>query len=102
MSFALSASLLFLALSLNLVNSALAQSQSPASDTKPSTSIPGSSQSPDEETIRTLTEKYGQAVAASDLETMRQLWDPQSPNLASQFRTYQGVFSSRRYEFVSL
>jgi DNA-binding transcriptional regulator YbjK len=36
------------------------------------------SQSSDQETVRTLTEKYGQAIAAGDLEALRQLWNPQS------------------------
>jgi len=48
-----------------------------------------------------LTEKYGQAIAAGDLETMRRFWDPQSPDVAAQLRTYQGIFSNTRLEFVS-
>jgi CHAT domain-containing protein len=94
--------LLLFALSLNLVDPALMQSQSSPSDSKTSISIPGLPQSSDEEAIRALTEKYGSAIAAGDLEAMRQFWDPKSPNLASQLKVYQDAFSIRRYEFVSL
>src|SRR4030095_296067 len=41
-------------------------------------------------------------IAASDLEGMRQLWDPQSPNLDARLKFYQGVFANLRVEFVSL
>src|SRR5215510_3975919 len=93
MSFAFRASLLLLALSLNLVNSAPAQSQSSSSGSKSPPLIPGSPQSSDEATIRAAAEKYGSAIAAGDLETMRQLWNLQSPNLSSRLRLYQGLFS---------
>src|SRR5262247_2232075 len=33
---------------------------------------------------------------------MRQFWNPQSPNLASRLRVYQGLFSNRRIEFINL
>src|SRR5215510_15973213 len=102
MSFAFRASLLLFAFSLNLVNSAPAQSQASPSDSKSPTLIAGSLQSSDEETLRALTEKYGLALVAGDLEMIRQFWDPQSPNLASQLKAYQAVFSSRRIEFVSM
>src|SRR5262249_44876081 len=90
-----------LALSLVLVYSALAQSHSSASVPSAPRSSPGSPQSSDEETIRALTEKYASAIASGDLDTMRQLWDPQSPNLAARLRLYQGLFSNSRMEFVS-
>src|SRR5215813_10437416 len=96
MSFAFRASLLLLALSLILVHSAPAQSQSSSSASKAPPLIPGSPQSSDEATIRAFTEKYGLAIAAGDLETMRQFWDPQSPNMASQLNVYQDVFSRTR------
>src|SRR5262245_11366561 len=102
MSFAYCASLLLLALSLNLVNSAPAQSQSSSSASKASPLIPGSSQSSDEETLRVLTEKYGATIAAGDLDKMRQMWNPQSPNLAPLLMLYQGLFSNSRIEFISL
>ncbi len=102
MSFAFRASLILLALSLNLVNSAPAQSQSSSSAFKAPPLIPGSPQSSDEATIRALTEKYGLAIAAGDLEAMRQFWNPQSPNLASQLKVYRDIFSRARFEFVSL
>src|SRR5262249_6349748 len=102
MSFAFRASLLLLALSLNLVHPAPAQSQSSSSASKAPPLIPGSPQSSDEATIRAAAEKYGSAIAAGDLETMRQLWNPQSPNLTSRLRLYQGLFSNSRMEFISL
>lgn len=43
----------------------------------PVSALPQSaSRSVDEEAVRALTERYGQAIAAGDLETMRELWDP--------------------------
>jgi CHAT domain-containing protein len=102
MSFAFHAALLLLALSLNLVNSAPAQSQSSSPASKAPPLIPGSPQSSDEAAIRAAAEKYGSAIAAGDLETMRQLWNPQSPNLSSRLRLYQGLFSNSRLEFISL
>src|SRR4030095_9819961 len=102
MSFPFRASLILLALSLNLVTFALAQSQSSPSASKAPPLIPGSSRSSDEETLRALTEKYGAAIAAEDLDTMRQMWNPQSPNLAPRLRLYQGLFSYSRIAFISL
>jgi CHAT domain-containing protein len=58
--------------------------------------------SSDQEALRALTEKYGATIAASDLEGMRQFWDPQSPNLTSRLRLYQSLFSYARIEFISL
>src|SRR5262245_37683853 len=69
---------------------------------QPASSAPAIQNSSDQEALRALTEKYGLAIAAGDLETMRQFWDPESPNLASQLKVYQNIFSSRRFEFVSL
>src|SRR6516225_6803550 len=102
MSFTFRASLLLLILSLNLVNPAPAQSQSLSSGSKSSPLITGSPQSSDEETLRALTEKYGSAISAGDLETMSQLWNPQSPNVSSRLRHNQGLFSNSRMEFISL
>ena len=102
MSFAFRASLCLVALSLNLVNPAPAQSQSSSSDPKAHSSIYGSPQSSDEETIRAGVEKYGLAIASGDIEAMRQLWNPQSRHLASRLRLYQGLFSYARIEFISL
>jgi CHAT domain-containing protein/tetratricopeptide (TPR) repeat protein len=66
------------------------------------TLTPNPPQSSDEETLRTFTEKYGLAITAGDIEAMRQFWNPQSPNLAARLRVYQGLFSNRRIEFISL
>ncbi|HEY9432613.1 MAG TPA: CHAT domain-containing tetratricopeptide repeat protein [Blastocatellia bacterium] len=94
MSFAFRVLLYSLALSLSFNGPILALPQAPAS-------TPNPPQSSDEETVRTLTEKYGLAITASDLEAMRQFWNPQSPNLASRLRVYQRLFSNRRIEFIS-
>jgi len=82
------------ALSLSFNVPILTPSQAPAS-------TPGLSQSSDEETVRALTEKYGLAITAGDIEEMRQFWNPQSPNLASRLRVYQQQFSKTRIEFIS-
>jgi CHAT domain-containing protein/lipopolysaccharide biosynthesis regulator YciM len=102
MSFAFRTLLCLLALIMSLVNSAPAQSQSWSSAPQPPQSIPGSSQSSDEEAVRALTERYGATIAASDLEGMRQLWDPQSPKMDARLKFYQGVFTNVRLNFVSL
>jgi len=85
--------LLALSLSFNIAVLALCQ---------PASSASAMQNSPDQEALRALTEKYGATIAAGDLEGMRQLWDPQSPNLTSQLRLYQSLFSYARIEFISL
>jgi CHAT domain-containing protein len=95
MSFVFRVLLCSLTLCLSLNCPILALPQAP-------TSTPNPTQSSDEETLRILTEKYGLAIAAGELETIRQLWNPQSPNLASRLRVYQGLFSNTRIEFISL
>lgn len=83
----------FIALSLSLISPVPGRSQSPAS-TPP--------QSSDEETLRRLTEQYAQAIAVSDLERLRQFWNPQSPHLAARLGGYKSFFSTSRREFVTL
>ncbi len=61
--------------------------------------IPAQSQSSDEETLRRSTEQYGLAIAAGDVEKMREFWNPQSPNRASRLRYYQG---NTRFEFIRM
>src|SRR5262249_22497904 len=95
MTFVVRVSLCSLALSLSLISPAWAHFRAPAS-------TPSPSQSSDEETIRALSEKYGLAIAAGEIETMRQLWNPQSPNLASRLRPYQNLFSTTRIEFIRM
>ncbi len=69
----------------------------------PASALPQSaSRSVDEEAVRTLTERYGQAIAAGDLDTMRELWNPTSPHMAARLRFYQGLFSNTRIEFISM
>jgi CHAT domain-containing protein/tetratricopeptide (TPR) repeat protein len=92
MSLTFRVSLCWLALSLSFISPASSLFQSLAS-------TPSSSQSSDEEILRKMTEQYGLAIAAGDIETMRGLWNPQSPNLASRLRYYQGNI---RYEFIRM
>src|SRR5262245_16353496 len=95
MSFAFRVLLYSLALSLSFNVPIMALPQAQAS----TVSLP---QSSDEETLRALTEKYGLAITAGDIEAMRQFWNPQSPNLASRLEFYRRLFSNARLEFISL
>jgi CHAT domain-containing protein len=88
MPFAFRGSFCFLALCLNLISPVSARHSLP--------------QSSDEETVRALTERYSLAIAAGDLETIRQFWNPPSPNLASRLRLYEGLFSNTRIEFIKM
>ncbi len=95
MSFAIRVLLCSLALNLSFNGPILALPQA-------STSTPNSLQSSDEETLRTLTEKYGLAITAGNLEAMRQFWNPQSPNVASRLSAYQRQFSYIRLDFIRM
>jgi hypothetical protein len=86
---------LSLALSLSLISLVLALP-------RPPTSTPSSPQSADAETVREFTEKYGLAIAAGDLEALRQLWHPPSPHLAARLRHYQYLFANTRIEFIKM
>lgn len=88
------AALFLLVLSLTPITSAFAQSHS-------LTSIPMRASAAEEESLRTLTAQYGRALAAGDLDAMRKLWNPQSPNLPAQLRTYKNVFALARLEVLS-
>lgn len=55
----------------------------------------------EEENLRTLTAEYGRALGAGDLDAMRKFWNPQSPNLTSQLRSYKNVFMQARLELTS-
>ena len=55
----------------------------------------------EEESLRELTQKYGHALVAGDLDAMRNFWNPDSPNLAPHLRFYKGVLAQARIEFVS-
>ena len=81
-----------LILNLSLVIPAFAQSNS-------LTSTPMRASAAEEESLRTLTAEYGRAVVAGDLEAMRKFWNPQSPNLPTQLRSYKNVFAQARVEF---
>jgi CHAT domain-containing protein len=54
----------------------------------------------EEESLRTLTAQYGDALVAGDLDAMRQFWNPQSPNLSGQLRLYKNVFAQARVELT--
>src|ERR1044072_4967661 len=66
--------------------------------------IQGSTLSPapatDEATLRRMTEEYGLAIVAGNLESLRTFWNPQSPNLAARVRYYRNLFSATRVEFI--
>jgi len=55
----------------------------------------------EEESLRALTAQYGSALVAGDLEAVRKFWDPQSPNLTAQLRSYKNVFAQARLEFIN-
>ena len=55
----------------------------------------------EEESLRTLTSQYGSALVAGDLDAVRKFWDPQSPNLTAQLRSYRNVFAQARLEFIN-
>lgn len=59
------------------------------------------SDSGEDESVRALTEQYGRAIVAGDLEAMRKFWNPQSPNLNTQFRYYKAVLAQTRLQFMS-
>ena len=85
------AALSIIALNLSLIVPAFAQSNSVAS-----TSMRASAA--EEESVRKLTEEYGRALVAGDLDAMRRFWNPQSPNLATHFRYYKGVLNQARLD----
>ncbi|MEO6725695.1 MAG: tetratricopeptide repeat protein, partial [Blastocatellia bacterium] len=90
--------LLALSLSINGFSNAVAGNTTPLADARGTVPV---SQS-DEEMVRALTEQYGHAIVASDPEALRQLWNPQSPNVAARLKFYRGVFTNVRIEFVTL
>jgi CHAT domain-containing protein len=54
-----------------------------------------------DDSVRALTEQYGRAIVAGDLEAMRKFWNPQSPNLNSQFRYYKSILAQARLQFIN-
>lgn len=87
------AALSLIALNLSLIVPAFAQSNSVAS-------VPMRASAAEEESVRKLTEEYGHALVAGDLDAMRKFWNPESPNLATHFRYYKGVLAQARLEFT--
>lgn len=81
-----------LIVNLSLVISAFAQSNS-------LTATPVRASAAEEESLRALTVQYGRALVAGDLEAVRKFWNPQSPNLPTQLRSYKNVFAQARLEF---
>jgi hypothetical protein len=79
---------------LSLTTTAFAQSHSLVS-------TPMRASAAEEESLRTLTAQYGRTLVAGDLDALRKFWNPQSPNLAAQLRSYKNVFAQARLEFTS-
>src|SRR5687768_13573134 len=88
------AALALLVLSLTPITSAFAQSHS-------LTASPMRASAAEEESLRTLTAEYGRALAAGDLDTVRKFWNPESPNLSAQLRSYKNMFALAQLEFIS-
>jgi CHAT domain-containing protein len=86
---------LFLVLNLSLITPALPQSNSLASSAMRASAT-------EEQTVRELTEQYGRALMAGDLDAMRKFWNPESPNLATHFRYYKGVLAQARIDFTAV
>jgi tetratricopeptide (TPR) repeat protein len=57
--------------------------------------------SSDEEILQQMTEQYGTAITAGDLEGMRKFWNPESPNLKTRLGFYRNMFAAARIEFIS-
>ena len=83
-----------LLLNLTLITAAFAQAHAPGA-------TPVRAVTAEEESVRTLTAQYGNAIVAGDLEALRQFWNPQSKNLPAQLRIYKNVFVHARVEFLS-
>src|SRR5688572_33121031 len=88
------AALSIIALNLSLITPALAQSNTFASK-------PVRASAAEQETLRGLTEEYGRALVTGDLDAMRKLWNPQSPNLSTHFRYYKGVLAQARIDLIT-
>ena len=94
MPYTFRAALFVVALNLTLLTPALAQSHS-------FNATPVRALTADEKGVRELTEQYGRALVAGDLEAMRKFWNPQSPNLPTHFRYYKGVLSQAQIQFTT-
>src|SRR5262245_55072455 len=92
MSSAISLSICLAILSWSLVAPKMALAQT--------SSVSRSPQS-EEESVRNLTEKYGQAIASGDVEAIRAFWNPQSANLISTLRSYRNLFKETRIELIA-
>ncbi|HSK64795.1 MAG TPA: CHAT domain-containing tetratricopeptide repeat protein [Pyrinomonadaceae bacterium] len=79
---------------MTLITAAFAQSLS-------DDSTPVRAAAAEEESVRTLTADYGRAIVAGDLDALRKFWNPQSPNLTAQMRSYKNVFAHARLEFLN-
>lgn len=88
------ATLSLIVLNLTLIVPALAESNSFKSASVRALSA-------EEESVRKLTEEYGRALEAGDLEAMRKFWNPESPNLSTQFRFYKNILALSRIYFTT-
>ena len=84
--------LALLILNLSLITAAFAQSHTLGPSPIRATAA-------EEEGLRALTAQYGRALIAGDLDSVRKFWNPQSPNLVSQLRTYKNLFAHTRFQF---
>jgi len=90
MSFAFRLPWHLLALSLCLISSVLAQSQS-------SSSALNASSSPDDAAVRAVVEKYFALYAAKDRDGLISLWSRQSPDYAALKQDWQREFTAETY-----
>src|SRR5689334_22233350 len=88
------ATLALIVLNLSFATTAFAQSHS-------LNSTPLSASAAENDALRMLTVQYGRALVAGDLDAVRNFWNPQSPNLAAQLRSYKNVLTYARFEFIS-
>jgi CHAT domain-containing protein/tetratricopeptide (TPR) repeat protein len=96
MSFALRVSLCLLALSLNFINPALAQSQSASSTLE-------TRHSADETALRALAEAFFHAWAAKELDGFLRLWSDKSAELEARRKSAQELFAgSEKIELRNL
>ncbi|HZI49523.1 MAG TPA: hypothetical protein VFD75_17130, partial [Pyrinomonadaceae bacterium] len=78
------ATLALIVLNLSFATTAFAQSHS-------LNSTPLSASAAENDALRMLTVQYGRALVAGDLDAVHNFWNPQSPNLAAQLRSYKNV-----------
>jgi CHAT domain-containing protein len=61
---------------------------------------PGTVLATDEETVRSLTQKYAEAITSGNIESMREFWNPRSSNVSARLGVYGGMFARVRLELI--